>query len=190
VGSSGCNGFLGTYARAGDVLRFGELETSDAPCASTLAAQEGTILAVLGGSAAILDLPADRLILAAPESGDRLEYVTTTPLEGTTWRLERLAGSPGRLGVVTLRLSDGRVEGEGPCGGYRGGYATDGRFITFLSVTSELERESSCPRAARERALFRAFADTVLVDRSGPGLRLLDVRGRVVARFSPAGAGP
>jgi heat shock protein HslJ len=192
VGSSGCNGFLATYTRAGDVLRFGELESSDAPCIPALQAQEAAILAVLGSPETILDLPADRLILTEPESEDRLEYVTSTPLEGTTWRLERLAGSPGRLGVVTMRLSDGAVEGEGPCGSYHGTYDTDGSFITFRGVAAERspERASTCPRADRERALLRALTDTVLVDRSGPGLRLLDVRGRVVARFSPAGAGP
>jgi heat shock protein HslJ len=188
VGSSGCNGIVGTYARSGDVLSLGPLDVSDAPCPDALAAQESAVLGVLDSEALLLDLPADQLTLSVTDGGDRLEYVAGDPLEGTTWRLDRLAGTAPPTQPITLHLAEGRLSGEGPCGAYEGAYATDGRFLTFREL--EPGGRQGCPRADRQRALLAALADTVLAERARPGLRLLDVRGRVVARFSRAAAGP
>lgn len=185
IGSSGCNGLVGTYARSGDVVDFGELETSGAPCTEALAAQEAAVLAVLESQALLLDLPADRLTLTATDSGDRLEYVASVPLEGTTWQLERAPGAPQ---PVTLRLVDGVVSGEGPCGAYRGAYASDGRFITFRGLSAA--GGESCPQRKAGRAFLARLASSTLIERARPGLRLLDARGRVLARFSPAASGP
>jgi len=188
IGSSGCNGFVASYARSGDVLRIDGLEATDAPCPEVLAAQESAVLGVLESDPLRLDLPADRLTLTATESGDRLEYVASVPLEDTTWQLERAARAGRPSQPVTLRLADGVISGQGPCGPYGGTYASDGRFITLRDL--EPSGRAGCPRADVERALLADLAAAVLVERSRPGLRLLDARGRVVARFSTAAAGP
>jgi hypothetical protein len=65
---------------------------------------------------------------------------------------------------------------------------TDGRFITLRDLASV--GRDRCRRADVARGLFADLADAVLVERVGPGLRLLDARGRVVARLRPADAGP
>jgi heat shock protein HslJ len=186
VGSSGCNGFIGGYARSGSVLDVAGLQWADAPCPPGLAAQEAAIKAVLGSEAMRIDLPVDGLILTDIQTGDRLEYEAATPLEGSAWRSQGLAAHSARGEPITLRLEDGVVSGWGPCGSYGGEYVTDGRFITIRNLAGP----GSCPAARRQRRYFADLAAAVLVERVGTGLRLLDARGRVVARFRPPAAGP
>ena len=140
VGSSGCNGIVGVYARDADLLRFRDLEVTPAPCPADLAAQEAAILAVLESSVVSLDLPPDRLVLTSADTGERLEFVTSTPLEGSTWLLAAIPGRSDTETPVTLRLEGGIVTGEGPCGPYRGRYATDGIFIRFHEVSGSAVR--------------------------------------------------
>ncbi len=106
LGSSGCNGVVGRFQRQADVLRLVSLERTEAPCSSTVAAQEAAIMAILASPSLTLDLPLDRLILVATDSGDRLEFVASTPLEGTTWLLAAIPGSRGSEGTVTLRMDE------------------------------------------------------------------------------------
>lgn len=193
VGSSGCNGFLGPYSRHADVLSFGEFERTDAPCSTALSAQQAAIEAVLDSTSLNLDLPPDRLILVSADSGDSLEFVNAVPLEGSTWLLARLPGYEPADGPVTLRLLDGIVSGEGPCGSYGGRYQTDGLFIHFSELGGA--QLATCPEQRRERDLLAALERTVVLERTAlrgrgqPYLRLLDAKGRVQASFRPA-AGP
>ena len=91
VGTTGCNGIVGDFFRRSGVMSFSELELTDAPCAQDLAAQEAAMVAVLDATAIWVELPADRLILTSADTDDRLELVSQTPLEGTTWWLSRTA---------------------------------------------------------------------------------------------------
>ena len=81
VGSSGCNGIVGTYERQGSLLGVDGVKTTDAPCSAVLASQEAAMVGVLSSEDLVLELPPDRLILTDTRTGDRLELVTTTPLE-------------------------------------------------------------------------------------------------------------
>jgi heat shock protein HslJ len=185
VGSSGCNGFLGGYFRHADVLSFGELERTDAPCSPAQTAQEAAITAVLDATSLSLRLPPDRLILTSNDGGDALELVSSTPLEGSTWLLSHLPDSPSLASTVTLRLAGGQATGEGPCGAYSATYATNGVFLTFRDV--EPAGGVECGQAQAENALLAALRSTVLLDRSQPQMRFLDARGEVVARFKNPG---
>lgn len=181
VGSSGCNGIVGIYARDADLLRFRDLETTAAPCPSDLAAQEAAMLALLGSSAVQLDLPPDRLVLTSSETGDRLDFVTSTPLEGSTWLLSAVRGQADADTPVTLRLEGGLVTGEGPCSSYSGSYVSDGIFISISDLHHA--RAMDCPARTQQRALLQALERALLLDRDQPQLRLLDPAGSVVARF-------
>jgi len=186
VGSSGCNGFVADYARSGSILDVSRLQLADAPCPPGLAAQEAAIADVLDSEAMRVDLPADRLVLSDIETGDQLAYEAASPLEDTAWHARSPAAPSATADPVTLRLEDGVVSGWGPCGTYGGKYATDGRFLTIRGLAGP----PSCPAQRRQRRFFADLTATVLVERVGTGLRFLDARGRVVARFSPAAAGP
>lgn len=181
VGSTGCNGIVGPYFRYADVLSFGELERTGAPCLPAMAAQEAAMVAVLDSTSLRLDLPPDGLILTSEDSGDRLEFVSSWPLEGSTWQLVRLPKTRSPDNPVTLRLADGRASGEGPCGAYAGHYGTDGVFIGFSDFTGAAT--DPCDDRANEERLLKAFRRTVILDRSAPGLRLLDALGRTLATF-------
>lgn len=181
VGSSGCNGIVGVYARNADLLRVRDLEVTPAPCPSGLAAQEEAILAVLESSAVNLELPPDRLVLTSTDTGEQLGFVTTTPLQGSTWLLAAIPGRPDTETPVTLRLEGGLVTGEGPCGPYRGRYATDGIFIRFGELSGS--GVEGCPERKLQRGLLAALERTVLLDRDQPQLQFLDARGEVQARF-------
>jgi heat shock protein HslJ len=185
LGSTGCNGIVASYVRAADVLGFDELERTDAPCTETLTVQEEAMIGVLESPSISLALPSDRLILSADDSGDRLELVSATPLQGSTWQLVSLAGAEIAAEPITMRLLDGTVRGAGPCGPYQAIYVTDGQFITFSDFAGTAV--DGCPDEATERALLRALGSAVLVDRGRPGLRFRDARGEVLARFAPAG---
>jgi heat shock protein HslJ len=186
VGSTGCNGVVGDFFRRADVLSLGPLDRTEAPCEGAAAAQEAAMLAVLDATAIRLELPADRLILTASDTGDRLELESATPLEGTTWLLD---GLPQRIPSgtsVTLRLSDGQVGGEGPCGPITGAYVADRGFLTLAPVTTE--RPRGCGQRARARKLLRALDGTVRAEVVGSRLSLVDANGRVVARLRAPGS--
>ena len=186
LGSTGCNGIVGTFRRQADVLRLAQLERTEAPCSSTLAAQEAAVVAILESPSLTMDLPLDRLILVSDDTGDRLELVASTPLEGTTWLLDALPGSGGSEGTVTLRLDGGALAGEGPCGPFAGRYVAEGVFLSVADISTA--DVSTCTRQAEHRTLLDALRATVLVERQDPGLRLLGARGQLLATFSPAGA--
>ncbi len=181
VGSSGCNGILGSYRREGDRLQVRDVETTGAPCPDDLAAQESALLAVLTSDALELDLPPDRLVLSDGASGDSLELVRSAPLEGSTWLLRGIAGGGRPDTPVTLRLEAGLLTGEGPCGPYQGGYTTDGRFIRFHDLRGT--DGAGCEARARQRTLLLALERAVLLEQEPPALRLLDAAGALVATF-------
>ncbi|HKZ92896.1 MAG TPA: META domain-containing protein, partial [Candidatus Limnocylindrales bacterium] len=185
VGSTGCNGIVGTYIRSADVLRLADIERTDAPCSPALEAQETVMYAVLTSTSQALDLTGEQLIITSVESGDSLELRTSSPLLGTTWQLTRLPRAPSSDQPITLHLADGSISGEGPCGPYHGSYVHDEPFITLSSLESA--RDGTCQAARLEHAFLDALARTVLLERDGRGLRLLDARGRTVARFGLPG---
>jgi heat shock protein HslJ len=172
-GSTGCNGVIAQFYRSGDVLSFSELERTDAPCTPELAVQEEAMTALLDATSVQLDLPYDRLILTSADSGERLELVSQARLEGSTWLLQPPAGIEADA-RVTLRLEDGSVSGEGPCGAYTGEYAADGAFITFRNLQGA--RDQSCSALRQEKLLLEGLRATVSHRRTPDELRLLDAR--------------
>lgn len=184
--SSGCNAVIAEYYQHADVMSFGPLELTDAPCLPEITAQEAAMVAVLDATALWAELSPDHLSLTSLDTGDSLELVSTSPLEGSTWLLAKfpVAGEPTEN--VALWLDDGRVSGEGPCGSISATYATDGYFLTFSDVAGEADKE--CPAATAERALLAAMRTVVRLDRDQPQLRMLDAFGAVVLRFkAPSG---
>ncbi len=186
IGSTGCNGIVGRFRRQADVLSFPSLESTEAPCSAALAAQESAIMTILGSPSLRVDLPADRLVLESATSGDRLEFVSSAPLEGTTWLLAGLAGEEAGADTVTLRLAGGLLSGEGPCSPFSGRYVTDGVFLTTAGL--EAASVTGCTRKAEQRALLDALRRWAMLERDGLDLRLLDARGDLLATFAPAGA--
>jgi heat shock protein HslJ len=185
-GSTGCNGLVGDFFRHADVISFGELERTDAPCSSTLAAQEAAILEVLGATSQWLSFPFDGLVITSAETGASLEFVNSRPVQGSTWLLDRIPGSKRPTDAVTLRMSEGLASGEGPCGAYSAAYVSDGRFITFSALGGA--EDDACDTPGLERALLSALRSTVRLEREEAQLLMLDARGSVTARFeSPAG---
>lgn len=186
VGSTGCNGVVGEFFRHADVLSFGPLEVTDAPCSPALMTQEAAILQILDASGLSLALLPDRLLLTSSDSGNQLELRSSRPLEETTWLLQAIRKSNLAGDTVTLWLGSGEVDGEGPCSSYSGRYATDGTFISFDSISGT--GADDCDRRSAQRALFDALRRAVLIDREGGDLRLVDAAGKELARFRPAGA--
>jgi hypothetical protein len=86
---------------------------------------------------------------------------------------------------VTLRLADGSLGGEGPCGPYRGRYASDGVFITISAIEGAPGR--GCAARRQQRQLLRALEHSVMLDRPNAQLRLLDAFGTMTARFTRPG---
>ncbi len=183
--SSGCNGIVGDFYQHADVLSFGPLESTAAPCTPAVTAQEETLLAVLDSTAVRLELEPDQLVLTATE-GDSLEFTSTQPLESTTWMMVKLASADRVPELVTLRLEAGVVSGQAPCGPFSATYATDGRFITFGDVA--VAGDDSCDLFPLERELRAVLRSAVMLDRDHPQLRLRDAQGRIIARFkAPSG---
>ena len=181
-GTSGCNGIVAEFYRSSDVLSFSELELTDAPCTDELAAQQAAMTAVLDATAISIDLPADRLILTSADTQERLEFVSQTPLEGTTWWLsfEAIGGNIGDQ-RITLRLEDGTVSGEGPCGAYSANYVTDGAFITFTEAKGA--RDADCSELRTEQALISGLRRSVRIERDVERLSFVDAFGNTRLAF-------
>jgi heat shock protein HslJ len=193
LGSTGCNGFRGTFSLHANVMSFGDLSVTDAPCGQSTTAQQDAILEVFEATAVMVRFPADRMILASSDSRTALEYLAVPALEGSTWERAARAGSePGD--PVTLRLESGTASGEGPCGAYVADYVTDGLFITFSDVRGA--DDGPCEAVEEERRLFKALRSTVSLgrDQKRPGrprLTLRDARGEALVRFEyPFGSAP
>lgn len=183
LGSTGCNGFTGEFFLQANVMSFGQLQVTDAPCAASMTPQEAAILEVFEATATGVTFPSDEMVMTSADSGTSLEYRAVPALEGSTWlRAPDAAGDP-----VTLRLEAGEATGEGPCGAYRADYATDGVFITFTNVRGT--GDDTCAATRAERKLLRALRSAVTLDReparntSRPRLTLRDARGAALARF-------
>jgi heat shock protein HslJ len=185
VGSTGCNGIVGDYFRHADVISFSPLERTDAPCIDQAAVQEQAIISVIDATSSALSLPPDRLVITSADSGDALEFVSASTLEGSTWLLSSLAKGKKPDDTVTLRLEDGTARGEGPCGPYSGSYTTDGLFITFTELTGAGDMD--CAERAQERVLLNAMRRAVRLDRTDGDLTLLDASGARTARFTSPG---
>ena len=173
VGSTGCNGIVAEFFRHADVLSFSQLGLTDAPCTDELAAQEAAMTRVLDATAIRIDLPADRLVMTSADTEERLEFLSQTPLEGTTWWLQRTSTEGGtRDQRITLRLEDGVASGEGPCGPYSASYVTDGVFITFRDTRGA--RDAECSELRTEQALIAGLRRSVSIERGRGQLSLRD----------------
>ncbi len=176
---------MAEFYRHANVLSFSQLDRTDAPCTPALAAQEAAIVSVLDATSLTLALPPDHLTLTSGDTGDSLDFVSSRPLEGSTWLLATGPWySPG-ADAVTLWLNDGALTGEGPCGSYSGRYVTDGLFISFTDVMGSGDDECVDPQI--ERMLLAALRSTVILDRDQPQLRMRDARGGMTAAFMPPG---
>ncbi len=184
LGGTGCNGFRATFSRQADVISFGPLDLTDAPCPDGLEQQQAAVLEVLDAASAYLVLAPDMLTLTADDGGTALEYRADPPIEGTTW-LRAPVPAGDREAWTSLRLEDGLVTGTGPCGPYAGSYVSDGLFITFsdLRGTDVVE----CDRAKEERAFLAALRSAVRLEPAAgpgdPGFGLRDARDKRVLRF-------
>jgi heat shock protein HslJ len=183
TGSTGCNGLVAEFYRHANVVSFGEIGRTDAPCMPALAAQEEAMFSILDASSLSVALPPDRLVLTSADTGERLEFTPSRPVEGSTWLLTKLAGEPRSRETVTLLLRDGLATGIGPCGPYSARYASDGYFVTFSDVKGA--GDQTCAALSTETALLDALRTAVRHERQGSQLRLVDARGKVRARFKP-----
>jgi heat shock protein HslJ len=173
--STGCNGIVSVFYRHADVLSFSPLERTDAPCTPELAEQEEAMAAVLDATSIILDLPYDRLVLTSSDTGERLELVSQTPLESTTWLVDVDLDRANPNLRPSLRMADGAAVGEGPCGPYTASYVSDGWFITYRNVQGA--RDDECAELKAEKVMLDGLRDAVRVDREGNRITLRDAGG-------------
>ena len=184
LGGTGCNGFRATFARAADVISFGPLDLTDAPCPDGLEQQEAAVLKVLDATSASVVLAPDMLTLTADDGGTLLEYRAEPPIERTTW-LRAPVPAGDREAWTSLRLEDGLVTGTGPCGPYAGSYVSDGLFITFSDLRGADVVE--CDRTREEQAFLAALRSAVRLEPAAgpgdPGFSLRDARDKRLLRF-------
>ena len=112
-GSTGCNGFVAEFFRRADVMSFGELERTEAPCTPSMAAQEEAMLAVLDATSLRVALTPDQLVLTSSDSGDSLALRPARPLEGSTWLLTNVPGTAAIADPVTLQADRWRRHRRG-----------------------------------------------------------------------------
>jgi heat shock protein HslJ len=184
VGSSGCNGIVAAFSQHGSVLSIARIERTRAPCEPAIAAQEEALLSILDATAMTLELPPGRLALTSADGGDRLDFTNSHPLEDNTWLLARLPDGSAARGEVTLRLDDGIVSGEGPCGSYSGRYETNGVLIRIGGLASV---DGACPDVEAARRYLSALRRTRFADLTQPTLRLRDRFGATTVRFRGPG---
>lgn len=143
------------------------------------------MLAVLEATSSAIELSPDHMVMTSADTGERLEFVTTSPLEGSTWLLAAVDGRATRRSQTVLRLVDGVASGFSACGDFETEYVTNGVLVRFIEVPGVPDGCSSTPTERRFRSALRRarFADL-----TRPVLRLIDASGSTVARFSdPSG---
>jgi heat shock protein HslJ len=129
--------------------------------------------------------------LVACGGGVGSEAAAQPALEGTEWRLVRLASGPVAAGdaqrapSLTLEAEDARAFGSGGCNRFSGGYTREGQSLRFTPLAAT---KMACPDMEMESAYFAALDATRGWRLAAGGLELLDEAGAVVAGFAPAPA--
>lgn len=94
---------------------------------------------------------------------------------GSVWRLEEMAGAPAPAHVTLGFPAEGRIEGQGPCNGYRGGQAVP---YPWFQVTEIAATKRACPELDAEAAYLRLLSEMTLAEVMGDVLILSDETGR------------
>jgi heat shock protein HslJ len=114
----------------------------------------------------------------------RIDASAARGIEGRRWRLAGVQGIAADLGAaeapVTVRFSDGRVEGFGGCNHFTGGFSLDGDRLTVGPLAATMM--SCAPTVmALETAVTRALGGTFRVDSRSGALTLAAADGRALA---------
>ena len=128
----------------------------------------------------LISIPIMAVALAACNARDQSQT-----LEGTNWMLESLRGESA-LSETTVTAEfqvDGRMSGSTGCNNYNAAYTTDGDMITISPGATTL---MACPTPimAQESAFLGVLASATTYKIEGDEMRLKDVSGAVIAKFS------
>jgi heat shock protein HslJ len=108
-------------------------------------------------------------------------------LEGTSWVLTELGGSPPVQGTqITAQFAaDGNLAGSGGCNSYSATYAVDGSQLTVSQVVSTM-MACDTPIMDQETQYFTALGSAASYEISEEALTLSDSAGAALAVFGPA----
>jgi|SRR5690554_2336383 len=129
------------------------------------------------------------LLLAACATGPQSRTsgaIPTAPLTNTYWKLMALHGDEiavpkGEQGEPHIIFrDDSKVNGFSGCNRFVGEYTVAGANLLFDSMAST---RMACPNDNYETRLYDVFASTAGVFLEGKVLKLLDDKGRELARF-------
>jgi heat shock protein HslJ len=109
------------------------------------------------------------------------------PLDGSSWQLAELGGTPAVAGAdVTLEFADGQAGGTAGCNSYGGAYQVEGKNITFKDVASTLMLCTGTAGVMEQEAAFLGSLNEVERFELGEGqLRLIRSDGGALT-FVPA----
>ena len=109
-------------------------------------------------------------------------------LNGTKWRLTRLAGQPALTETeVTLNLEQGTLGGNDGCNSYGGSYKSEGETLivgkdiisTMMYCNEQIQTQTN--------AFYQALLGVAMFNLTSEKLSLLDSSGAVLAEFESLG---
>lgn len=137
-GFGGCNSYGGGYTQTGAKITFTPIVSTMMACAAGSVMQiENAIGAALKGDATYAINGDGKLVINAANG---TEIVAMRPadvkLSGTSWKVEGIGGVAvvsGSEPSITF-TSDGQINGTTGCNRFFGGYAQDGKTVSFTGV--------------------------------------------------------
>lgn len=194
-GNGGCNQYSGSYTRDGDQLTLGPIIATEMFCPDGGSEVEAAYFANLpavasafstGGTLVMADAGGESLLEFSPQP----ERVGVFGIEDMDWMLTGQAVDgvivdvPANV-MVTLRMEDGRADGNGGCNSYFASYEIDGFDVSFGDIGATL---MGCPEdvMAVESAYFANLARVARYQSGGIEMAFLDADGDIILEFAMA----
>lgn len=191
-GSTGCNGFGGTYTQSGTSLKIELGAMTQIACADPLVSAQESGLVQLFGQVTGFSIDNDTLTLTGTGRTTLLTYTAGLGgLEGTTWRASGVNNGSGAVATSTLTekltatfAPNGQFSAFGGCNSLSGTYETSG--TDGLTITNLVGTKISCgPETDALETQYTAALEAVTrYAIAGDKLTLRDSAGATQATFT------
>lgn len=193
AGTTGCNGFSGTYTAAGNSMSISVGPMTQRACTSPAAtAQERAVLDGLG-RVATASVAGEQLTLTDAGGHTLFGYRrAASGLAGTRWSASSVNNGRGAVESTALTPNlgaafgtDSRVTGSGGCNDFNAAY-TEGPGTLSISALASTKKACSAEVDALEQQYFTALQASTAYDVTGDTLTLRDDKGAMQVVFNRA----
>ncbi|MFZ0544967.1 MAG: META domain-containing protein [Candidatus Promineifilaceae bacterium] len=185
-GTTGCNGYFGSYTLDGTNLSIGQLGQTEMFCEDRMDQEQAYLVTLM--SAESLTLEGETLTIHTGEGDLVFQPAENQALEGTAWVLSGIATNDAVVNTwvdeqITAQFLDGNMSGSSGCNSYGTSYDVSGSSITLGEVVGTLMACEDEEVMAREGEFLNALQNVASFKIVRNNLTFLDADGNLVMSF-------